>query len=695
MTKIDVRHRHVGAYALLVENDAVLLVRKQRGPYRGCWDLPGGGLETNESPVEALFREVQEETGLRLDAPQPLTTTVIQCCHLLDRPQPEELLHVALIYRASSPDAVEPAVVVDNEDVSHAVWLPLDQLPGTQLTPIAQEALTAFSDKTAFSDEDGIPMTSALSPGQRLLQTFHQRHAGATTKTLARGRTESGRSSYEMLCSVATSAERGATVLDLACGDGFLLELVHEQLPDARLIGVDVSDAELEAARARLALCEPELLNARAQELPLADASIDVVLCHMSLMLMEEVEEVVAEIGRVLRPGGVVGLIVSDGSWPAGIGRTFKCLMKDAVAQFGGACPRLGDNRTRTEEGLLSLFGRKTGFEARTPPQSLTLELDADTEQVWESLSLMYNFAALDERGRDFVKSGFFDAVDDEYGKPDRLPYRTSLLFACFERLGRGTNRNNNSSSWTRLGEGTLTEVWTDGAHIRRPLRPWSQAVHQLLDHLEQREVAGVPRFVAIDGSSEILTHLHGQAVLRPWPEAVQSSEWMEQVGRWLRQVHESTADFQLTDGVSFAWGPTAPEPAHVVTHGDLGPWNMIVDDGEFSGVIDWDMARFGDPLDDVAEVAFELGPLRENRGMLDGDISREMVRARVAALCRGYGQVSADKVLRHVEPFYRRRIGEMPELAADDREPFVTLADAGNIESLCNDLEHFRDHFQ
>jgi hypothetical protein len=169
----------------------------------------------------------------------------------------------------------------------------------------------------------------------------------------------------------------------------------------------------------------------------------------------------------------------------------------------------------------------------------------------------------------------------------------------------------------------------------------------------------------------------------------------MEQVGRWLHLVHTATSDFRLTGDAHFVWGPDEPKKDHVVTHGDLGPWNMLEQGGSFVGVIDWDLARFGDPLDDLAEAAFELGPLRENRDMLTERATEQTVRTRMTALCRGYGGVSPDQVLRHVEPLYQRRIDEMAELAARDQAPFVTLADAGNIDALCTDLEHFRKHFK
>jgi Ser/Thr protein kinase RdoA (MazF antagonist) len=243
------------------------------------------------------------------------------------------------------------------------------------------------------------------------------------------------------------------------------------------------------------------------------------------------------------------------------------------------------------------------------------------------------------------------------------------------------------------LADGGLTEVWTDGEHVKRPLGAWSSAVHQLLEHLERRDVWGVPRFLATEDATEILTLLEGRTVRRPWPRAAQSTMWMEQVGRWLNMVHTASADFCLDGGAQFAWGPDEPEAHHVVTHGDLGPWNMIARDGRFAGVIDWDLARFGDPLDDLAEVAFELGPLRENREMLVEGATDKAIRTRIAALCGAYGGVSPERLLRHVEPLYQRRIDETVELAERGRTLFFALEEAGSVDALRDDLKYFREH--
>ncbi len=58
--------RQFGAYGLILDNDRILLIKKNSGPYDGKLDLPGGTIEFGEKPTEALKRELMEEVGIEV-----------------------------------------------------------------------------------------------------------------------------------------------------------------------------------------------------------------------------------------------------------------------------------------------------------------------------------------------------------------------------------------------------------------------------------------------------------------------------------------------------------------------------------------------------------------------------------------------------------------------------------------------------
>lgn len=68
-----VQRVRLAAYAWCEQDGAVLLTRiSAAGPGGGLWTLPGGGLDFGEDPLDGVIREVDEETGLRVEPGQLL-----------------------------------------------------------------------------------------------------------------------------------------------------------------------------------------------------------------------------------------------------------------------------------------------------------------------------------------------------------------------------------------------------------------------------------------------------------------------------------------------------------------------------------------------------------------------------------------------------------------------------------------------
>ncbi len=107
-----------------------------------------------------------------------------------------------------------------------------------------------------------------------------------------------------------SEVKSGETVLDLGSGAGLDLIIAARKVgPSGRVIGVDMTDAMLEAARANIAAAgfsNIELRRGIIEALPVADASVDWVISNCVINLSPEKDKVFAEIARVLRPGGRV-----------------------------------------------------------------------------------------------------------------------------------------------------------------------------------------------------------------------------------------------------------------------------------------------------------------------------------------------------------------------------------------------------
>ncbi|MEU0539737.1 NUDIX domain-containing protein [Nocardia sp. NPDC005978] len=69
--------QRTSAYIVAIRDDTVLLVRDGYAG-QGLWDLPGGGLEEGEDHLDALDRELLEETGLRLEGEPVYLTEFIE-----------------------------------------------------------------------------------------------------------------------------------------------------------------------------------------------------------------------------------------------------------------------------------------------------------------------------------------------------------------------------------------------------------------------------------------------------------------------------------------------------------------------------------------------------------------------------------------------------------------------------------------
>lgn len=127
----------------------------------------------------------------------------------------------------------------------------------------------------------------------------------------------------------ATSPRAGERVLDVACGTGIVARIAADRVGDPRLVaGVDGHPGMLAVAGTN----HPDIdwQQANAEGLPFADASFDIVVCSLGLQFFADKVRALAEMGRVLGPGGRAA-IVTVGPMPP----PFR-MLRDVLAEHLG-----------------------------------------------------------------------------------------------------------------------------------------------------------------------------------------------------------------------------------------------------------------------------------------------------------------------------------------------------------------------
>ncbi|MHB1458676.1 MAG: NUDIX hydrolase [Armatimonadota bacterium] len=119
--------------AIIIENDCILLIRRGREPSKGKWSIPGGRVEWGEPLIDAVKREVLEETGLQIEVEN------VAGVYDLIIPAGDEIeYHYVIIDYYATNVGGELAA---DDDASEARWVPITELESCDLAEHLRERL--------------------------------------------------------------------------------------------------------------------------------------------------------------------------------------------------------------------------------------------------------------------------------------------------------------------------------------------------------------------------------------------------------------------------------------------------------------------------------------------------------------------------------------------------------------------------
>jgi enediyne biosynthesis protein CalE5 len=191
-------------------------------------------------------------------------------------------------------------------------------------------------------------------------------------------------------CCDAAALRPGASLLDIACGTGQLgLAAARRVLPGGRVVATDIAPEMVEVARRRAVeagLSNVEVREADAENLPFPDNSFDAVTFAFALMFCPDLDRAVAEMRRVLKPGGRAAVVV----WDEASKNPFFTTIGHCVGKFLPSAPpnptAPGPFRLAPPGALARLLSDGGFADVQVESVPMTIEC-ASIDEYWDSFT--------------------------------------------------------------------------------------------------------------------------------------------------------------------------------------------------------------------------------------------------------------------------------------------------------------------
>lgn len=234
-----------------------------------------------------------------------------------------------------------------------------------------------------------------------------------------------------------------------------------------------------------------------------------------------------------------------------------------------------------------------------------------------------------------------------------------------------------------RLPGGNVSGAVRIGATVRRGTGPWTPAVHALLAYLREAGLDRVPQVIGIDERGrEVLTLLVGETA-NP-DDGLTSPALLREAMGWLRRYHEVVAGFRPDPVLPWRHARGGPAGGQLICHNDFAQYNWTVVESRLAGIIDWDVAGPGWPIDDVAFAAWNAVPLYR-------DIGVTRSAERLTVMCEAYAGSDPHTVLAAVDARVGAAASRIHAGAAAGDTGMANLVATGVLDRVATQSASFR----
>lgn len=228
------------------------------------------------------------------------------------------------------------------------------------------------------------------------------------------------------------------------------------------------------------------------------------------------------------------------------------------------------------------------------------------------------------------------------------------------------------------------------GNTVHRPTGWWTPSVHKLLNYLESVGFKYSPRVLGFDEKGrEILSFIEGDSGKDGWSK-ITSEGGLRKFANLLREYHRSVSGFKPSNDSIWAYKEGGLNEGEIICHGDFGPWNVVWQESEPVGIVDWDFVLPANPQYDVFYALEYVAPFRDDETCINIHQFSEIPdrKHRIKVFLEAYGLNEIKNIVDSVVDL-QRQVGKY-ELYLANRalQPQKDWIENGDLEKIEKDIQ-------
>ncbi|MDD1793223.1 aminoglycoside phosphotransferase family protein [Enterovibrio makurazakiensis] len=242
------------------------------------------------------------------------------------------------------------------------------------------------------------------------------------------------------------------------------------------------------------------------------------------------------------------------------------------------------------------------------------------------------------------------------------------------------------------LSGGREGSIYKKEHTVVRPLNPWSDNVHRLLNHYQKQGISECPQFVAIKGQTEVLSFVNGDTYNYPLTGPIASESALISAANLLRKLHDASVSFLAENNdEELTWMLPVRAPQEVMCHGDYSPYNVALNGDVVVGVFDFDTAHPAPRVWDLAYAVYCWAPFKTDEIDALGSLYDQIDRAK--QFCDAYSATEQQRT-ELVDVMVARLdalVTFMRDEAESGNEQFAANLEDGHHLSYLADIEYLK----